>query len=115
VRTLCKQCRELRPVLAEVAEEMELHRYITSRPIELYHAVGCAHCGNTGYIGRISIVEMLTMSDGIRSQVMQHASAGDIRSLAIQQGMRSMFEDGMRKVMAGVTTIEEVLRVTRET
>jgi len=57
---------------------------------------------------------MLPMSDGIRSLVMQHATSGEIRNLAIQQGMRTMFENGIRKVMAGVTTIEEVLRVTRE-
>jgi general secretion pathway protein E len=55
------------------------------------------------------------MSDGIRSLVMQHATAGEIRKLAIEQGMRTMFDNGLRKVMAGVTTIEEVLRVTRET
>lgn len=114
VRTLCEQCRELRPALPELVEEMELHRYTDMHPIELYHAVGCPHCGGTGYVGRVSIVEMLTMSDGVRSLVMKHATAGEIRTLAIQQGMQTMFENGIRKVMAGVTTIEEVLRVTRE-
>ena len=54
------------------------------------------------------------MSDGIRSLVMQHATSGEIRHLAIQQGMQTMFENGVRKVMAGITTIEEILRVTRE-
>ncbi len=114
VRTLCEQCRELRPALPELVDEMELYRYTEARPIELYHAVGCPHCGGTGYVGRVSIVEMLPMSDGIRSLVMQHATAGEIRNLAIQQGMRTMFDNGMRKVMAGITTVEEVLRVTRE-
>jgi general secretion pathway protein E len=114
VRTLCGECRQLRPVLPELAEEMGLHRYTAARPIELYHAVGCPHCGNTGYVGRVGIVEMLPINDGIRSLVMQHATAGEIHKLAVQQGMRTMFEHGLRKVMAGVTTIEEVLRVTRE-
>jgi general secretion pathway protein E len=114
VRTLCEQCRELRPVLPELVEEMELHRYTEARPIELYHAVGCPHCGGTGYMGRLSIVEMLPMTDGIRSLVMRHATSGEIRNLAIQQGMQTMFENGIRKVMTGVTTIEEILRVTRE-
>ncbi|MFZ1765065.1 MAG: type II secretion system ATPase GspE [Candidatus Nitrotoga sp.] len=114
VRTLCTQCRELRVVLPEVVEEMELHRFTDTNPIELYHAVGCQHCGYTGYIGRVNIVEILTMSDGIRSLVMRHATAGEIRKLAIEEGMRTMFESGLRKVVAGVTTIEEVLRVTRE-
>lgn len=114
VRTLCTQCRELRPVLPEVAKEMELHRYSDASPIMLYHAVGCPACGHTGYVGRVNIVEILSMSDSIRTLVMRHATAGEIRRLAIEEGMRTMFESGLRKVMAGVTTIEEVLRVTRE-
>jgi general secretion pathway protein E len=57
---------------------------------------------------------MLTMSDNIRSLIMRHATAGDIRSAAIMEGMETMFENGLRKSLAGVTTIEEVLRVTRE-
>ena len=114
VRTLCTQCRELRPVLPEVAKEMELHRYSDASPIMLYHAVGCSACGHTGYVGRVNIVEILSMSDSIRTLVMRHATAGEIRRLAIEEGMRTMFESGLRKVMAGVTTIEEVLRVTRE-
>jgi general secretion pathway protein E len=95
-------------------DELELYRHTVARPIELYHAVGCPQCGGTGYLGRLSIVEMLPMSDGIRRLVMKHATAGEIRALAIQEGMQTMFENGIRKVMAGVTTIEEILRVTRE-
>ena len=57
----------------------------------LYHPVGCEHCGNTGYIGRISIVEMLPMTDDIRSLVMQHATSGEIRQKAMQQGMQTMY------------------------
>jgi general secretion pathway protein E len=114
VRTLCTDCRELRPVLPELARQMDLHRYTSAPTVELYHAVGCPQCANTGYIGRISIVEMLPISDGIRSLVMQHATSGEIHKLAVQQGMQTMFDNGMRKVVAGVTTIEEVLRVTRE-
>lgn len=120
VRTLCSQCRELRPVLPEVVLEMDLRRYLSQSdaaagsPVELYHATGCAHCGHTGYIGRISIIEMLPMSDAVRSLVMRHATAGEISKAAIAEGMQTMFENGMRKVMAGVTTIDEVLRVTRE-
>lgn len=115
VRTLCTQCRQLRTVLPEVVAEMELHRFTDANPIELYHAAGCQHCGHTGYIGRVNIVEILPMSDSIRSLVMQHATAGEIRKRAIEEGMRTMFESGLHKVMAGLTTIEEVLRVTRET
>jgi general secretion pathway protein E len=57
---------------------------------------------------------MMLMTDHIRSLVMRHATAGDLRAAAISEGMETMFENGLRKALAGVTTIEEVVRVTRE-
>jgi general secretion pathway protein E len=57
---------------------------------------------------------VMSMSDNLRSLIMRHATAGDLRSAAIMEGMETMFENGLRKALAGVTTIEEVLRVTRE-
>ena len=71
-------------------------------------------CAGTGYWGRICIIEMMTMTDGMRSLIMRHATAGELRAAAIAEGMETMFENGLRKSLAGVTTIEEVLRVTRE-
>jgi general secretion pathway protein E len=114
VRTLCTQCRQAYPALPEVVEQMQLKRYTRDDPIMLYHPVGCDHCGSTGYLGRLSIVELLVMSDTIRSLVMRHVTAGEIRQQAIAEGMQTMYENGLRKAVAGVTTIEEVLRVTRE-
>ena len=80
----------------------------------LYRPVGCVEYGNTGYSGRVSIVELLVMSDMIRSMVMRHVTSGEIRQQAISDGMQTMYENGLSKALAGVTTIEEVLRVTRE-
>ena len=114
VRTLCTQCRQAYPALPEVVKEMELGRYTESNPIILYRPVGCDHCGGNGYIGRVSILEMLVMSDAIRGMVMRHVTAGEIRQQAIAEGMQTMYENGLRKAVAGITTIEEVLRVTRE-
>jgi len=114
VRTLCTQCRKAYPALPEVVEEMQLKRYTRDDPIILYRPVGCDHCGGTGYMGRVSILEMLVMSDAIRSLVMRHVTAGEIRQQAITEGMLTMYENGLRKAVAGITTIEEVLRVTRE-
>ncbi len=114
VRTLCSHCRQACPALPEVVEEMQLRRYTRADPVMLYRPVGCEHCGGTGYMGRVSIVELLVMSDTIRSLVMRHVTAGEIRHKAIEEGMLSMYENGLRKAVAGVTTIEEVLRVTRE-
>src|SRR3990167_7157208 len=67
VRTLCTQCREAHPALPEVVKEMQLKRYTNDDPIMLYRPAGCDHCGGTGYMGRVSILEMLVMSDTLRS------------------------------------------------
>jgi general secretion pathway protein E len=114
VRTLCTRCREAHVALPEVVEEMQLKRYTDVNPVRLYRALGCAECGNTGYSGRVSIVELLVMSDAIRSLVMRHVTSGEVRQQAITEGMQTMYENGLSKAVAGVTTIEEVLRVTRE-
>jgi general secretion pathway protein E len=114
VRTLCTHCRQAYPALPEVVEEMQLRRYTSDDPIMLYRPAGCDHCGGTGYMGRVSILEMLVMSDTLRSMVMRHVTAGELRQQAIAEGMQTMYENGLRKAVAGITTIEEVLRVTRE-
>ncbi|MFA7240699.1 MAG: type II secretion system ATPase GspE [Sulfuricellaceae bacterium] len=114
VRTLCLHCREAHAALPEVVEEMQLGRFTHDSPIMLYRPVGCEQCGGTGYKGRLSIVELLVMSDAIRSLVMRHVTAGEIRQQAIAEGMQTLYENGLRKAVMGVTTIEEVLRVTRE-
>ncbi len=114
VRTLCPKCREPHPALPEVVEQMSLRRFVPQGEITLYKPVGCPECAGTGYWGRICILEMMTMTDNLRSLIMRHATAGDLRSAAIMEHMETMFENGLRKSLAGVTTIEEVLRVTRE-
>jgi general secretion pathway protein E len=114
VRTLCPKCREPHAALPEVIEKMSLRRYVPTGPITLYRPVGCPECAGTGYWGRICIIEMLRMTDNLRSLIMRHSTAGDLRSAAIMEGMETMFENGLRKSLAGITTIEEVLRVTRE-
>ena len=114
VRTLCSHCRQAYPALPEVVEEMQLRRYTSANPVTLYRPVGCEECGGTGYSGRVSIVELLVMTDTIRSMIMRHVTSGEVRQQAIVDGMQTMYENGLSKAVAGVTTIEEVLRVTRE-
>jgi general secretion pathway protein E len=114
VRTLCPHCKEEYTALPELVEEIKLRRFTQQKDITLWHARGCKHCANTGYVGRVSILEMLPMTDSLRSMVMKHATATDLRAEAIREGMLTMYEDGLRKALAGVTTFEEVLRVTRE-
>ncbi len=114
VRTLCRHCKEPHEALPEVVEQMGLRRVVPSGPVTLYKPVGCPQCANTGYWGRLCIIEMLVMTDGIRALIMRHTTAGEIRAEAVRQGMETMFENGLAKALAGQTTIEEVLRVTRE-
>ena len=114
VRTLCPLCKEPYAALPEIVEQMKLRKYTQARDITLWHAKGCKNCANTGYTGRISILEMLPITDDLRSLVMKHATATELRAEAIRKGMLTMYEDGLRKALNGVTTFEEVLRVTRE-
>ena len=114
VRTLCPACKEAYTALPEVVDELGLRKFAAKADVTLYHARGCKDCGQTGYIGRVSIIEMLPMTDHLRTHVMRHATSAELRVEAIKEGMVTMYEDGMRKAMKGVTTFEEVLRVTRE-
>ncbi len=114
VRTLCEQCKEPYVALPEMVKQLGLARYSQAPEITLYHPKGCPQCAHTGYTGRISIMEMLPMTDPLRSLVMKHANAGELRDEAIRGGMLTMYEDGLRKAVRGITTFEEVLRVTRE-
>ncbi len=114
VRSLCAHCRKPYKALPEVVGQMGLGRFAGPGEVTLYHPVGCEHCSGTGYHGRLGIMEMMPMTDRVRSLVMRHANSTDLRAAAVEEGMESMFENGLRKAVAGVTTVEEVLRVTRE-
>ncbi|GLQ89522.1 type II secretion system ATPase GspE [Dyella flagellata] len=97
----------------EVVKEFELEKYTDERPIRLWKP-GSSASNPTGYRGRRAIMEFLVMSDSLRRLVMQHADASEIERQARAEGMRTMYEDGIAKAVAGITTIEEVLRVTQE-
>jgi general secretion pathway protein E len=115
VRTLCRQCRKPYVAVDEVVAELGLRRFVPSGPVSLHHAGGCEVCAGTGYIGRMCIMEIMPMTDRIRSLVMKHANASELRAAAVADGMQQMYDHGLRKAVQGVTTLEEVLRVTRET
>ena len=78
------------------------------------HGQGCEHCGQSGYAGRTGIFELLLVDDAIRAQIHQRASEADIRTAALANGMTLMRDDGERLVAAGITSAEELLRVTRD-
>jgi general secretion pathway protein E len=114
VRKLCPHCKEPYQALPEMVDQLGLAKFAGTHDVTLHRAKGCPQCGNTGYTGRFCILEMLPMTDPLRSLVMKHATSSDLKAEAQREGMVSMYEDGMRKALAGQTTFEEVLRVTRE-
>jgi type II secretory ATPase GspE/PulE/Tfp pilus assembly ATPase PilB-like protein len=127
VRTLCDACKEPyeagTEVLADIQmkltgiKEFNFDEFIRRKgkdgKLILYRPKGCQKCNNTGYSGRTGIFEVLKMSDTIAQMVMQHRVAADIAAEARKEGMISMMQDGYLKALDGITTIEEVLRVTK--
>ena len=112
--------RRLEPTLAqrypaspEEIEKFSLRRYQPEGEIMLYRP-GSSPAAPTGYQGRTTIMEFMVMNDELRRAVMRHAGMGEIERIARDAGMRTMYEDGIVKAMAGLTTIEEVLRVTED-
>jgi general secretion pathway protein E len=114
VRKLCADCKKPHPASPELIKELRLRRFVPDGDITLYKPVGCSSCGGMGYRGRMAIIEFLQMTDPIRKLIMAHEEAGAIQKLAVEEGMSTMFENGLTKAIQGVTTIEEVMRVTSE-
>ncbi len=115
VRRLCEECREpyipAGPIEVR-GENGETRRIAVKR---LYHPKGCAACGGTGFHGRVALSEFLIMDSAIARLVLERAEARDIAAAAEIGSMRSLFDDGLLKAQAGLTTLEEVIRVTGET
>ncbi len=114
VRQLCTACKQPYVAPNEVVDEMRLRRFQPDGEITLFKPIGCASCGGLGYRGRLAIIEFLPMTDPIRKLIMAHSEAGKIEALAREEGMTTLYENGLQKVLQGVTTIEEVMRVTAE-
>jgi len=111
VRRICEACRiEYRPHAETVAA-------VAGRPIgriTLTHGAGCAQCGNTGFRGRVGIFELLALDDEVKDAIVRGVSRLELRTLAEAHGMRPLRVDGWSKAEAGLTTVEEVLRVVQQ-
>ena len=114
VRRLCPACAEPYEASPELTAELRLPMPTDGGPVRLHRARGCAACHGTGYRGRLAIAEFLVMTDPIRRLILRHAEATEIQHQAQEEGMVPMYEDGLRKALAGLTTVEEVLLVTRD-
>ncbi len=109
-RCICSNCKEAYVPPMESIRKFGLAAY-TDSEITFYRGRGCDTCKMAGYKGRTGIHELMVVSDRIRSLILQRASSAELRQCAIEEGMKTMPDDGLRKVLDGITTIEECLRV----
>ena len=113
VRTICKNCREVdRPVIDELPPDFPTERLFDTG-IEVYRGAGCRQCRGTGYSGRMGIYELLVASERTRQLASERQPSTIIKNAAMEDGMRTLRQDGWEKVLQGVTTVSEVLRVTK--
>tara|TARA_B100001123_G_C15313180_1_gene1025198 strand:- start:477 stop:2186 length:1710 start_codon:yes stop_codon:yes gene_type:complete len=110
VRVICPDCKEERPLKTSLREEMGI---LTKEDIKVYHGKGCKACSQTGFRGRCGIYELLVIDDNIRELILKKTTAQIIRDQARKAGMTTLREDGWDKVIKGITTVEEILRVTQ--
>ncbi|MBI4844588.1 MAG: type II secretion system ATPase GspE [Nitrospirae bacterium] len=110
VRMICPACKEKDDIPAQVMERIGPN--IGGVPV--YHGTGCANCRNTGYKGRTGIFELMTVDEETRRMILDKVSSDIIRKKAVSAGMQTLAECGWQKVREGVTTVEEVMRVTQE-
>lgn len=113
VRTLCEHCKTPYNPSPEVRNSTGLARFCAPHQA-VYQAVGCEHCRQSGYKGRTGIHELLVLDEPMRRAIIDGRDAGALNAIAAQSGMLSLHEDGLRKVAAGVTTLDELARVTQD-
>jgi type II secretory ATPase GspE/PulE/Tfp pilus assembly ATPase PilB-like protein len=114
VRTVCSECKQPIADPAQVFKELKIEPP-PGMPVQLWHGTGCPECKQSGFKGRQGIFELMTIDETFHDPIVKRAGAQEYFRLAREQGMRTMFEDGVRKSIEGRTTVEELLRVTRLT
>jgi type IV pilus assembly protein PilB len=111
VRRICEKCKEPVALNEKVLKKLKVDP-VTLKNTTLYHGKGCKACGNTGYWGRLPIFEFLVMDHEMREKITAGGTEADLRVLARQKGYGGLLESGVKKMLAGLTTPEEVLSVT---
>lgn len=112
VRLICKKCRTSVKPDVKILKELGLER--AREHITLYEGKGCEACKFTGFKGRTGIYEILRVNEAIRQMIIARASSQEIKRKAIQQGMKTLLDDGWQKALKGLTTLSEVVRVTQK-
>jgi type II secretory ATPase GspE/PulE/Tfp pilus assembly ATPase PilB-like protein len=111
VRKICTHCKESCTIKKDLLASMRLNLDKVKNP-EFFRGNGCPHCFNTGYSGRTGIAEILVLSTKLRELILSRAQEHVIKEEARKEGMKTLREDGVESVLKGLTTIEEILRVT---
>ena len=109
VRRICEKCRVSQEIEGEAAV-----KYLGEPRVRVYVGKGCEVCQQTGYLGRVGVFEVLVLSEGIKDLIVAKADAGAIKRRAQEEGMSTMLEDGLKKVRQGITSLDEIIRVTKE-
>ncbi|MBI2300218.1 MAG: Flp pilus assembly complex ATPase component TadA, partial [Armatimonadetes bacterium] len=113
VRRLCPQCKEpYVPNEAELSELGSLREWLQG--VELYRARGCEACRSTGYLGRVGLFELLVIDETITELILRRSSSSEIKEAAQSRGLVTLREEGWQKVLEGITSVEEITRVTHE-
>ncbi|MFY9488962.1 MAG: ATPase, T2SS/T4P/T4SS family [Solirubrobacterales bacterium] len=107
-RRVCTQCSQ--PVKI-TADQLRASGFVADKDIDGVQAVGCSRCSN-GYKGRVGLYEVLSITDNIRSLILERANSDDIEEMAVEEGMDTLRQDGLKKIAEGQTTVEEISRVT---
>jgi len=111
VRVLCEKCKESYKPSSEILADLHIPHH---DKLTFWKSKGCKYCENIGYKGRTGIFELLIVSEEVKKLVLKKASSGEIKELARREGMRTLWEDGIAKAKDGITSLEEVIKVTRE-
>ena len=121
VRKVCQNCKEFFTPTPEVQQSIKAElgnllpkQYQDGQPLRLARGRGCEECNHSGYMGRIGIFEILNITPGVNDLVLKQSSAQEITRQAVKEGMILMKQDGFLKAIAGITTLEEIMRVTEE-
>ncbi|MEX2647854.1 MAG: type II secretion system ATPase GspE [Alphaproteobacteria bacterium] len=113
VRRLCERCRASYRAAPELVDRLGLDRFSGGHEVVLHRPVGCEACAGIGYVGRVGVFEILALDEEFGRLILARADTARLRAAAIERGFRTMDEDGLAKAVGGVTTIEEILRVTQ--
>ncbi len=116
VRKLCENCKVEAEVTQQVLDEMGVLDVVGDKPLNLMSPSpgGCENCNGKGYKGRLAITEYMTLGDEVRKKILNGAISQEITKAAKLEGMKSLYDDGILKAAKGITTLEEVLRVTQD-